>query len=82
MKSYLTALILTVGLAASAHAAAAPAAARHFAVIDTVGNCAVIDTRPSKVDGLKILGDKAGYDSVKAAQKALGSHCKSVIGRS
>jgi hypothetical protein len=55
--------------------------ARHFAVIDTVGNCAVIDTHPSKIDGLKILGHKGGYDSVQAAQKALGSHCKSVIDR-
>jgi hypothetical protein len=79
MKPYLTALILSLGIAASAYAA--PAAARHFAVIDTVGNCAVIDTHPSKVDGLKILGDQAGYGSVQAAQKALGSHCKSKIDR-
>jgi hypothetical protein len=35
----------------------------------------VIDERPSptKISGLTILGDKSGYDSIAAAQKALGS---------
>jgi hypothetical protein len=76
MKTYLTAYILTVGLAASAYAA--PVATQHFAVIDTVGNCAIVDTHPSKVDGLKILGNKGGYSSIQETQKALGSKCKSV----
>ena len=29
------------------------------------------NTRPSKVDGLKILGNKAGYPSIDDAKKAL-----------
>ena len=49
--------------------------------MDTVGNCAVVDTHPSTVRGLKILGVKAGYPSEADAQKALGSSCKSVIDR-
>ena len=57
------------------------AAAQHYAVEDTVGNCSVIDARPSA--NLKILGNKGGYDSVAAAQKALGSgsSCKGMIDR-
>jgi len=49
--------------------------------MDTVGNCAVVDTLPSKVSGLKIVGDKVGYKTEAEAQKALGSECKSVIDR-
>jgi hypothetical protein len=51
------------------------AAGQHYAVKDTVGNCAVIDERPSptEISGLTILGNKSGYDSIAAAQKALGS---------
>jgi hypothetical protein len=54
MKTYLTASLLLIALAAPAFAA------EHFAVVDTVGNCSVIDTRPSayKISGLEILGDK------------------------
>ena len=31
--------------------------------IDTVGNCSVIDFKPSAHAGMKILGDKGGYAS-------------------
>jgi hypothetical protein len=79
MKTYLIATFLMVGLASQV--LAAPAPTPHFAVIDTVGNCAVVDTQPSKVSGLKILGDKGGYKSEADAQKALGSGCKSVMDR-
>ncbi|MGO8841261.1 MAG: hypothetical protein ACLQF1_09055 [Methyloceanibacter sp.] len=79
MKMYLIGSILTVGLATQALAAGAPT--QHFAVMDTVGNCAVVDTLPSKVSGLKIVGDKVGYKTEAEAQKALGSECKSVIDR-
>ncbi|HEX2448495.1 MAG TPA: hypothetical protein VHK26_09970 [Methyloceanibacter sp.] len=61
------------------------AAGQHYAVKDTVGNCAVIDERPSptEISGLTILGNKSGYDSIAAAQKALGSGagCKGMVDR-
>jgi len=58
----------------------------HWAVVDTVGNCAVIDTQPSPygVSGLKILGNKSGYSSLSAAQKQIKSDmsvCKGTIQR-
>ena len=68
-------------------AAATPAlAAEHFAVVDTVGNCSVIDTKPSPRDisGLKILGDRSGYSSPAAAEQALHSDssvCQGMIQR-
>jgi hypothetical protein len=80
MKRYLTAGLLLV-------ASVTPAlAAEHFAVVDTVGNCSVIDTKPSpySVSGLKILGDKSGYSSPSAAAQAFrsdSSQCKGTIGR-
>jgi hypothetical protein len=79
MRTFVLASILTVGLASQA--LAATAAGQHFAVMDTVGNCAVVDTHPSPVSGLKVLGVKAGYPTEADAQKALGSSCKSVIDR-
>jgi hypothetical protein len=58
----------------------------HWAVIDTVGNCAVVDSRPSSFDisGLKILGDKSGYSSLSAAEKEIKSDrsaCKGLVSR-
>ena len=79
MKTPLMATFLTVGLASQV--VAAPAATSHFAVKDPVGNCAVVDTHPSKGSGLKIMGEKSGYRSEADAQNALGSRCKSVIDR-
>jgi len=80
MKTYLTASLLLIALATPAFAA------EHFAVVDTVGNCSVIDTKPSayKISGLKILGDKNGYASLSAAEKALKSEvsrCKGMMDR-
>lgn len=46
-----------------------PPTARHYVVVDTVGNCAVVDAKPA--DGLKIIGDKNGYTSSESANKAL-----------
>ena len=80
MKNYLIATLITVGLATSAFAAPA-AQSQHFAVMDTVGNCAVVDSLPSTASGLKILGDKTGYSKQAEAQKILGPSCKSVIDR-
>ena len=79
MKAYIAAGLLLVGLATPAFAA------QHYAVKDTVGNCSVIDARPSatKNSGLTLLGNKGGYDSEASAQKALssGSGCRGLIER-
>jgi len=80
MKSYVVAGLLLVALATPA------LAAEHYAVVDTVGNCSVIDTKPSPYDisGLKILGDKIGYSSPAAAEKVFKSghsECKAMIER-
>ena len=72
MTKYLAASVLVLGPAAPA-LAAAQARNQHFAVRDTVGNCAVVDTLPSKKE--------QGYGSVADAQKALGSDCISRIDR-
>jgi hypothetical protein len=80
MQKYLVA-------AAFVLATAAPAlAAEHFAVVDTVGNCSVIDTKPSPHDisGLRVLGNKSGYSNPSGATQALkseGSLCKGTIAR-
>ena len=80
MKSYIVAGLLLVALATPA------LAAEHYAVVDTVGNCSVIDTKPSPyhISGLKILGDKIGYSSPAAAEKVFKSghsECKAMIER-
>ena len=76
VRSYVIAGLVLVWLATPALAAA-----QHYAVEDTVGNCSVIDARPSA--NLKIFDNKGGYNSVAAAQKALasGSGCKGMIDR-
>ena len=58
-----------------------PAVAKHYVVVDTVGNCAVVDAKPA--DGLKIIGDKGGYASLESVNKALNdakTKCKDVVG--
>ncbi|MGD0533428.1 MAG: hypothetical protein ABSA62_14475 [Methyloceanibacter sp.] len=50
-------------------------------MLDAVDSCAVIDTKPSAVS-LNTLGDKSGYVSLAAANKALShakAKCKRVI---
>jgi hypothetical protein len=42
---------------------------RHYLVADTVGNCSVIDSKPS--DGLKGVGEKNGYASKDLANEAM-----------
>jgi hypothetical protein len=56
------------------------------AVDDTVGNCAVVDSKPSPYDisGLKIVGDKSGYSSLPAAEKEIKADkraCKGIVER-
>ena len=55
---------------------------KHFAIEDTVGNCSILDGPPSNTSGMRILGDKNGYSSVRDAQAAVGlADCKGKIGR-
>lgn len=99
MKQYAIASLLLLGLSAPAFAAAAANqdatdtapnfhynAKDHWAIVDTVGTCGVVDAKPSDRDisGLKVLGDKSGYSSMSAANNELKSDksaCKSVIDR-
>jgi hypothetical protein len=58
------------------------ATARYYVVLDPVDNCAVLDTKPSAVAGTKTFGDKGGYASLEAANKALNdakAKCKRVV---
>jgi hypothetical protein len=45
------------------------ATTRHYLVADTVGNCSVIDSKPS--DGLRGIGEKDGYASKELANEAM-----------
>jgi hypothetical protein len=99
MKQYAVAMLLLMGLTVPAFAAGMAQqdandtnpsfsynSKDHWAVVDTVGNCAVVDSRPSAygISGLKILGDKSGYPSLPGAQKQLKSDtsiCKGTVER-
>jgi hypothetical protein len=77
--------VVIAGLALLAMAGSALAAkARYYVEMDTVGNCSVVDSKPSAGAGMKILGDKGGYASKDAATKALKGlpkgKCKGVVG--
>ena len=50
------------------------ATALHYVTLDTGGNCAMVDSKPSAGSG-KIIGDKEGYTSSESANKAL-KECK------
>ena len=59
-----------------------PARTRYYVVLDPVDSCAAIDTKPSGVSPLNTLGDKKGYDSLTAANKALNAvpaKCKRAV---
>ena len=79
MNKVMTAVAL-IGLATPALAASA----RYYLEIDTVGNCSVVDSKPSEHAGMTILGDKNGYASKEDAAKALKAlpkdKCKGIMG--
>jgi hypothetical protein len=100
MKQYAVASLLLLSLTVPAFARASTAAQDakdtssnfnfvakdHWAVADTVGNCAVVDSKPTPYDisGLKIIGDKSGYSSLPAAEKEIKadkSACKGIVER-
>jgi hypothetical protein len=78
MKAYVVAGLLTVGFAMPAFAAE-----KYFMTVDTVGNCSVIQGKPTS--GQTAFGETAGYDSAEAADKALAEarkdteKCKGVV---
>jgi hypothetical protein len=80
MKKISMLMIALIGIAAPALAAGA----RYYVEMDTVGNCSVVDSKPSAHAGMTILGDQAGYASKEDANKALKGlpkdKCKGVVG--
>ncbi|HMK41188.1 MAG TPA: hypothetical protein VK451_06475 [Methyloceanibacter sp.] len=80
MKKTLLFVIALISLAVPALAAGA----KFYVEMDTVGNCSVVDSKPSASAGMTILGDKNGYTSKEDATKALkalpSGKCKGVVG--
>lgn len=77
MRRYTIASVLMLALATSAMAGGT----KYFVEKDTVGNCSIVDSKPSAGSGMKIMGDKGGYASKDAAEKALkGFKCNGVVG--
>jgi hypothetical protein len=80
MKRLAIASVVVFALAAPALAAGA----RYYVEMDTVGNCSVVDSKPSAHAGMTILGDQGGYASKEDATKALKGlpkdKCKGVVG--
>jgi hypothetical protein len=68
--------------ASPSSSANSPATARYYLVIDPVDSCAVIDTKPSPVSDPNTVGNKSGYASMAAANKAANdakAKCKRVV---
>ena len=80
MKKITMAMIVLIGTATAALAAGA----QYYVEQDTVGNCSVIDTKPSASAGMTILGNQSGYATKEDATKALKAlpkdKCKGVVG--
>jgi len=80
LKKTLLFVIALISLAVPALAAGA----KFYVEMDTVGNCSVVDSKPSASAGMTILGDKNGYTSKEDATKALkalpSGKCKGVVG--
>lgn len=64
MRRYLIASLLTFSLVTPGFAAA-----KYYLVIDTVGNCAAIESEPSAHAGMKTIGNKGDYDSPMLRRK-------------
>ncbi len=80
MRNYVIASLLVFGLATPAWA---DEVNNYFVTVDTVGNCSVAQGKPSA--GQDTIGEKAGYDSIEAAQEKLAevredeATCKGVV---
>jgi hypothetical protein len=89
MKTVSLAVIVLIGTATAALACFAQKNendenVRHYAEIDTVGDCSVVDSKPSASAGMTILGDQSGYatkEEATEAEKALPKgKCKGFVG--
>jgi hypothetical protein len=80
MNKFVIACLTILALTGSALAAGA----RYYVETDTVGNCSVVDSKPSAHAGMKILGSQGGYASKDDATKALKGlpkgKCKGIVG--
>jgi len=80
MNKMMMITIALIGLTSQALAASA----RYYLEIDTVGNCSVVDSKPSEHAGMTILGDKNGYASKEDAAKGLKAppkdKCRGIVG--
>jgi hypothetical protein len=60
------------------------AGGKYYVEQDTVGNCSVVDSKPSSGAGMKILGNKHGYASKDAATQFLKGlpkgKCQGIVG--
>jgi hypothetical protein len=67
----------------SSSASVAPSATvMHYIVLDEIGHCTVVDSKPRAGSTLKIVGDQDGYTSLESADKALKdfkAKCKDVV---
>jgi hypothetical protein len=75
---------ITSVLVATLTTSALAAGTKYYVEIDTVGNCSVVDSKPSAGSGMKLMGDKGGYASKEEAAKALkalpSGKCKGIVG--
>jgi hypothetical protein len=67
---------LIAGLVLATQATPALAAHNFYVVVDAAGYCAVVDSESTATSDLKIIGDKGGYASKEAADKALKDSAK------
>lgn len=60
------------------------AGAKYYVEQDTVGNCSVVDSKPSASAGMTILGNKDGYATKDAAKAFLNGlpkgKCQGIVG--
>jgi hypothetical protein len=67
---------LIASLLLAAQAMPALAADNFYVVVDRAGYCAVVNSQPTATSDLKIIGDKGGFASKEAADKALKESAK------
>jgi hypothetical protein len=80
MRKSSTIMIAVIAIAGPALAAGTT----YYVERDTVGNCSVVDSKPSAHSGMKLLGKKSGYASKEEATKAMKAlpkkTCKGYVG--
>ena len=81
MKNFSMTMVALIGIATTRTLAAG---AKYYVEMDTVGNCSVVDSKPSANAGMTILGAQDGYASKEDATNALKGlpkdKCKGIVG--